>query len=414
MSLNLKDYKYYLLSFSLVFIFSNEWLGIYFNLNLPSGFRHLYLILLSIILLGKCQPSYLSNTYYYSVVIVVFFGIIGDLISGTALLNSVYGCLFTILFSIVYINSTRVFLEPKDAHNILKAISLSMFFLGIFPVLDHIPKFPEAMRYDFGVFREVGAYATAMTIGVAACLAEYYLDRKRIFILLAVILSLFVFITVLKKSMLSCIFVWILFIIFFRDYKKIIFFLVLLAIIMMAIMPSLQENIVENVDYLNAVGFENHVRLGMYLTAARIAIDYFPVGSGFGSFGSLASIIDGYSPLYYEYGVDKIGANSEQAVLDGQHTLLDTFWPHIIAELGVFGTFFYLYLAFSPIKEAIGYCSQINTKNELKVLALFVIAVNGLILWEGLFLYTPEIPAFIFVGALISGIFVGIIKRMPT
>lgn len=411
MPLNLKNYKYYFLSFSLVFIFSNEWLGVYFDLNFPSGFRHLYLILLTIILLGKSRASYLSNTYYYAVFIVILFGLIGDLLSGTPLINSVYGCLFTILFALIYINSTKVFLKPKNAHNFVKTIALSMFFLGIFPVMDHIPRFPEPMRYDFGVFREVGAYATAMTIGVAACLAEYYLDRKKIYILLAVILSFFVFITVLKKSMLSCIFVWILFLILCKDYKKILFFLVLLGIITLAIMPSIQENIVENIRYLDSVGTENHVRIGMYLTAARIAIDYFPFGSGFGSFGSLASIIDGYSPLYLEYGVDKIGANSEQAVLDGQHTLLDTFWPHIIAELGVFGMFFYLYLAFTPIKEAIRYYSRIDKKNELKLLALFVIAVNGLILWEGLFLYTPEIPAFIFLSALISGIFIGIIKR---
>ena len=37
-------------------------------------------------------------------------------------------------------------------------------------------------------------------------------------------------------------------------------------------------------------------------------------------------------------GVDNIGSNSPAAVAEGAHTLLDTFWPHIIAELGYIGS----------------------------------------------------------------------------
>lgn len=409
----MKQFKYIFLALSLIFIFSIEWIGHYLKIEFPLGFKHLYLIFLTIFLSVNRRKTIISNSYYYAVFLVVVFGLIGDLFSGVNIIKSIYGCFFTILFSIIYINSTRVSLEPQDAHKILKIISFSMCILGIFPVLGHIAKFPEPMRYDFGVFREVGAYATAMTIGVAASLAEYYLVNKKKYLIIAIILSFFIFITILKKSMLSCIFVWIIFLIYCKDYKKILFFLFMLALITLAIMPSIHENIVENVNYLDSVGSENHVRIGMYLAAIKIASDYFPVGSGFGSFGSLASIIDGYSPLYIEYNVDKIGGNSEMDVLMGQHTLLDTFWPHIIAELGFLGSLFYLYLVLSPIKEAIRYHFRAGGKIELKLLALFVFAVNILILWEGLFLYTPEIPAFIFVSALLSGIFIGIIKRAP-
>ena len=109
----------------------------------------------------------------------------------------------------------------------------------------------------------------------------------------------------------------------------------------------LKRNIDQNLLYLNAVGGEEHVRLGMYIASTKISSEYAPFGSGLGSFGSFASIInnpisDGYfdyrfNDLYYRHGIDDLAGNSEDRSREGGNTMLDTYWPHILGELGIFG-----------------------------------------------------------------------------
>lgn len=84
-------------------------------------------------------------------------------------------------------------------------------------------------------------------------------------------------------------------------------------------------------------------------TSIQIAYDYFPFGTGFGTFASYYSGIY-YSPVYQKYGIDKH--------LDlGEHTrryISDTFWPMIVGQNGVVGLLCYvtaLLLLFSLIQK---------------------------------------------------------------
>lgn len=70
---------------------------------------------------------------------------------------------------------------------------------------------------------------------------------------------------------------------------------------------------------------------------AEIANAYFPLGSGFATFGSDQAARD-YSPLYYQFGFSHFfGMNPE----DGSF-LSDTFWPMAIGQFGWFGFFILL------------------------------------------------------------------------
>ena len=55
---------------------------------------------------------------------------------------------------------------------------------------------------------------------------------------------------------------------------------------LLKILPLIRNILIESV-------MKGHVRIGMYLASFNIASDFFPSGSGFGSFGSLASISGG-------------------------------------------------------------------------------------------------------------------------
>lgn len=66
-------------------------------------------------------------------------------------------------------------------------------------------------------------------------------------------------------------------------------------------------------------------------TGLSIMKDYFPLGSGMGTFGTeIASTY--YSPLYVRYGLNRFWALAE-----GGSELTDCYWPAILAEFGFFG-----------------------------------------------------------------------------
>ena len=74
-----------------------------------------------------------------------------------------------------------------------------------------------------------------------------------------------------------------------------------------------------------------------YKTGMQIMWDYFPFGSGFGSFGCAAAAKE-YSPLYYKYKLDRVwGLEPENPMF-----LADAFYPIYPAQFGIVGVFFFL------------------------------------------------------------------------
>ena len=84
---------------------------------------------------------------------------------------------------------------------------------------------------------------------------------------------------------------------------------------------------------------EDSARAELTRAAVEIAGDYFPVGTGFATFGSTYSASGGfYSPLYYQYELDGVfGLYPDDASF-----LSDTFWPIVLGQFGVIGSTLYL------------------------------------------------------------------------
>ena len=76
----------------------------------------------------------------------------------------------------------------------------------------------------------------------------------------------------------------------------------------------------------------NTARVALYETSARIAIDELPLGVGLGRFGSGISR-DPYSPVYYQYGLDKV----RWLEPDNSLAVADAFWARVLGETGVIG-----------------------------------------------------------------------------
>jgi hypothetical protein len=90
-------------------------------------------------------------------------------------------------------------------------------------------------------------------------------------------------------------------------------------------------------------------------------------------------------------------------VIAGTTTILDTWWPHIIGELGFIGTILFLYLWVYPIKIAL--IAYQNTNNQFKKgISFYIILILIIMIWEGFSLSTPENPGFIILHAGLSGL----------
>ncbi|MEQ8343943.1 MAG: hypothetical protein RIB84_05410 [Sneathiellaceae bacterium] len=83
---------------------------------------------------------------------------------------------------------------------------------------------------------------------------------------------------------------------------------------------------------------ESAIRTLMYLNSVKLAADNFPLGTGLGTFGSLASYTIFYSPIYDQTGLSLIYGASRLH----PHYIQDVFWPKVLGESGWLGLFAYL------------------------------------------------------------------------
>lgn len=101
----------------------------------------------------------------------------------------------------------------------------------------------------------------------------------------------------------------------------------------------------------------------LYKTGFSIAKDYFPLGSGFGTFGSYISKVY-YSPLYYQYKVSNIWGLSKEM----SSYIADTYWPMIMGETGFIGIIILSIALYNIFKQFIlGYT---NYKERILVFGL--------------------------------------------
>lgn len=88
-------------------------------------------------------------------------------------------------------------------------------------------------------------------------------------------------------------------------------------------------------EYLS-YGASYNMRNGLYMGGLKLAAKYFPLGSGFCSYGS---------NLSYEYNrqmYEVVGLLSHQGFEVGKPVISDVFWPYIYGQFGVIGMIFYV------------------------------------------------------------------------
>lgn len=388
-----------------VFIFSIVAIEALLQLNLFTGFRQISVLAAFLIIwLVRSGRRTTTNGYLLAIFALTTLLTVGAIITSTPVKNMATGTFMTIEFGLLFYiaSSTRV-----SANEIAKITSIFIAFLcvnSLGTLIGYVDSFPAALREDAGVQGDAGFFASGLNIGIIILLGMNLWRKRAHYLLLAAIFSIVIFLTAIKKAMIISVAIWLIWN-FAKGRKKAFRRLMLITGICLLAgtisIGALLANIEDNINYLSAVGVEEHVRLIMYFASFQIALDHFPIGSGAGSFGSLASISGYFSPLYDIYGVSVVPSNTQEAVESGAHTLLDTYWPHILAEAGFIGTILIVYLFLTPIKSSIAALKSHSTPPQIRFCAFIAFCVPLSLLLEGFALYTTEAPSFlIFLGGI--------------
>jgi hypothetical protein len=394
--------------FVIVLVFLSEWIQKEGYLNFPMGFRHITILFLFTVNWFFFGRTLKFNQYYtFGTFLIFIYLILAYFVGQVAGLNYFLGSVFTFLFVIMFYLGSNTESREDSIIKIFKYLLVFIVLMSVGPIVKAIFAGNTLRNVKPGLFREVGAFGSSMNIAVIISLSLYFITGKKKYLYYSIFFSFGVFYTTLKKSILSNIIVWLSFAFFKASLQlkiKLFVYGTFFLIMSMSLTgDALKEDIKKNLDYFRRVGAERHVRTGMYIASYKIASDYFPFGSGMGTFGSLASITHGYSDVYFKYGISKIGYNSPQHVKNGYHTLLDTYWPHILGELGFIGTALFLFIWLFPAITSY-HVYKIAYDPVIKGMCFYVVLIIIVMTNEGFTLYTPEIPGFVILHSGISGL----------
>lgn len=114
----------------------------------------------------------------------------------------------------------------------------------------------------------------------------------------------------------------------FKSPKTIIYAVLLVTVILMVTWTRF------DVYYVSGLSNDQLARPMTYKTSLQILWDYFPLGSGMGTFACNGAW-KYYSPLYYEYNLNEVWGLNE-----GGGFICDAYYP-TLAQFGIVGVFFF-------------------------------------------------------------------------
>lgn len=117
--------------------------------------------------------------------------------------------------------------------------------------------------------------------------------------------------------------------VYFNRHKKLNIWIILIGIVIIALSGRYQIE-----SYLLKEGVARRL---FFEYSAKTANTYFPLGSGFATYGSAEAAVH-YSPLYYLYGFNKVaGLTPDKPTFSS-----DTFWAMAIGQFGWIGGILYM------------------------------------------------------------------------
>lgn len=286
----------------------------------------------------------------------LFLGFSSNLIWGnanfiTVILDvwSVSKFLFVYLFARVFFDDSFTELTLNKIAKISMLLAYIFFILVIFNLMFN---FWGYFEYRNGLpsqylFFSHPTYLASSSLVLAFFIAQSKINNFHLIPILTVILF-----TGRNKAIIFL--VILIFIIIFMKYSKKIPYLLISFITILIIF------LFKDIIYFRLLSQETSVRSRLYDTSIALAETYFPLGSGFGTFASFASVKN-YSPIYFDYGMNNIyGFSPENPMY-----LMDGYFAMGLGQFGLIGFTLLVSIIFSIFYLAI-------KKSEYSLLSLSI------------------------------------------
>lgn len=307
---------------------------------------------------GKLKPT--RNQFYmlFMILIISIIGLLGNIMfeyqRAVYVAIDFFSC-FRMFLLYICIQSFNIDFKriTKKLNYIFKILTIIIFVFGIVNLFVNIGMTYD-LRYGIRSYTFIYSNPGSLVTTLIAMLALLNLDYKnnRVYI----ILNLFSIIFTLRGIGIACCGIYILLRLILN--KKIKINLISWAFILI-VCAFLGKNQLEYY-FFN----QETPRSLMIKKSIEIAVDYFPFGTGFGTFGSDVTKKT-YSQLYYDYNINKNYWLSRE----NPSLLTDNYWPMILSQFGIVGMILVVSLWVLMYKD-INF--KLNSKNNISLIFIFV------------------------------------------
>ena len=321
---------------------------------------------------------------------------------------SVLGLFITYLPFFHFLISFNYPFTTADIFNYIRCLTISFLLISTIIFIENLVS-NVSLDGDGMINSKIfgmGFYASFCNQLLVLTIGKFIYSKKKVYICLATSLLFIVLLSIQLKAIIGAMVV-LLGYVFMRVRSGFVKFVIPAIIISIALIitlntPKLQEKITKYQElYLSEDAVNGVARTALYYTSFQIACDFFPFGTGQGTFGSVPSKITS-DAVYRDYGINKIYG------LDGESPdfRLDTHWAYILGENGLLGLLIYLWLLFYPIRAV----SKLNTITPENRMYKFIVTMSVLTMFiESLALPLPNRLSMIFIYSGLSGI---ILRRL--
>jgi len=236
-----------------------------------------------------------------------------------------------------------------------------------------VPYAYEYSRFGFpsvmGLFIHAGQYGWFMLLVGLTYYVEYRMVKKK-----KTMVKFLAYVVLACLSMKAKVIIGIVWIMLYDylyiqrkklDLKKMIY-----PIIAVLLSALVFKDLIVSTYYMYFTNSGGSARYALLQGGLLILKDFFPIGVGFGKYGTMYAKLY-YSEWYYAYGLYKVYGLQPGRVFFG----MDTFWPAIMGETGVCGTLIYISLLTFIYRTLIKVYNMKSTKSESRILFISMFSI---------------------------------------
>ncbi len=325
----------------------------------PGGLDYLFFLLLGGVSLKTMignkdfkYPKYYIGIFLIFLIFILFNSFISPYSPG--FLYIAIATIVTVLPFITFLLSYNIAFDAGEINSYIdKIITLICVIAGLIYVENVIV--PPSTRVDSFIASDLfmyGFFASMCSQTVILSLARYHTTKQEKYLCVIAFLFLTVLLMNQLKAILCCSMAIVVYLFFMSQMSKILKIAVLsvgVTAFTIWILVSGSFMIEKALKYTNYIVDEDEgegiARVVLYVKSSEIARDFFPLGTGQGTLGSIpVNII--YSNVYYDYELSDIWGLTEDNEVNFK---MDTHWANALGEMGVLGLVVYIILLIYPM-----------------------------------------------------------------